>query len=152
MILTGDGPERKKIEKKIEESKMNNIILFGSTDKVNLVMNVSDVFVLPSKYESFGAVLLEAMASGLPCVAFRPDGKKFVTASDEIIKDGETGFLVPPKDSKSLAEKIIILLKDKNLREQMGNAGRERLKDFSIEKMVQETENIYDNLLKKYER
>lgn len=134
------------LKERAKELGVEKNIIFAdfSPDPVGL-MSQFDIFVLSSLWEGFGLVLLEAMSVGRPIVATN------VGPIPEIIQDGKNGFLVSPRDSKKLAEKIIILLKDKNLREKMGNAGKERLKEFSIEKMVRETEGVYDNLLKRYE-
>jgi alpha-maltose-1-phosphate synthase len=78
------------------------------------------VFVLPSFREPFGLVFLEAMAHGLPCVGTN------IEAIPEIIADGETGFIVPPGDDEMLAERLILLLKNPELRRRMGSAGRAR--------------------------
>ena len=76
------------------------------------------------------------MASGLPCIAFKPDGKKIITASDEIITDGKTGFLV--KDEKEMAEKIDLLLSNEKLREKMGKVARKGAEKYSWEKCAEE--------------
>jgi alpha-maltose-1-phosphate synthase len=78
------------------------------------------IFALPTLREAFGLVFLEAMAYGLPCVGTH------VEAVPEIIADGETGFIVPPGDDEALAERLVQLLKDPELRRRMGNAGRAR--------------------------
>lgn len=80
----------------------------------------ADLFVLPTFNECFPLVLLEAMEQGLPCIASAIGG------TPEIIDEGKTGFLVPCKEVRPLAERIELLLKDKNLREQLGKAGREK--------------------------
>lgn len=137
---------KNRLKDRARELGVEKNIIFADFDPDPVgLMSQFDIFVLPSLWEGFGLVLLEAMSVGRPIVATN------VGPIPEIIQDGQNGFLVPPKDLKILAEKIIILLKDKNLREKMGNAGRERLKEFSIEKMVRETEDVYDNLLKRYE-
>lgn len=144
------GHDEKGIKESLEDyaeqiGVAKNIIFDDfNPDPVSL-MSQFDIFALSSLWEGFGLVLLEAMSVGKPIIATN------VGPIPEIIRDGKDGFLVPPKDSKKLAEKIILLLKDKNLREKMGEAGKERLKDFSIERMVKETESVYDDLLKKYE-
>lgn len=76
------------------------------------------VFVLPSRSEGMGRVLIEAMATGKPCVGTRVGG------IPNIIQDGKTGFLVAPENPRELTEKLCLLLADKELRQQMGEAGR----------------------------
>ena len=81
----------------------------------------ASIFVMPSLCEPFGLVFLEAMAYALPCIGTRID------AMPEIITDGETGFLVTPKNVNDLAEKIITLLKNVRLLESMGEKGSEKV-------------------------
>ena len=81
------------------------------------------MFVLPSLYEPFGMVLLEAMAHGLPCIGTK------VGAMPEIIADGETGLLVPPVDASALADALERLLTNHDVRRRMGLAGRSRLEE-----------------------
>ncbi len=96
-----------------------------------------DVFAMPSLTEAFGVVFLEAMASGLPVVGTRVGG---VT---EIINDGENGLLVPPHDSRALAEAILRLLRDRTLREQLTQAGLTTARSFSVERMMMCTYQVY---------
>ena len=101
-----------------------------------------DLLVLTSEKEHFGRVLIEAMACAKPVVATNAGGVP------EIVKDGETGILVPPKDSSAMAEAIITLLQDKERARRMGLAGRERVeKMFDIKENARKTEEIYKNLL-----
>lgn len=93
------------------------------------------VFVMPSIQENFGHVFLEAMAYKTPCIGSTVD------AMPEIIKEGKTGFLVPPNDYRALANKIIMLLQDETMKRKMGQEGRKRLEnyftwDIVIDKMV----------------
>ena len=86
--------------------------------------------------------VLEAMAAGLPVVATAVGG------TPEVVVDGVTGLLVPPRDPHALAEAILRLLRDPDLRKRMGGAGRERVAaHFSVEQMVQRTEKLYEHLL-----
>ena len=102
-----------------------------------------DVSVLCSLREGFSNVVIEAMASGKPVIASNVGG------NPEAILDGKTGFLFEPQDPDELAAKAILLLKDKNLREGMGSAARKRAEDvFSIKKMVERYENLYQPLLR----
>jgi phosphatidylinositol alpha-mannosyltransferase len=90
--------------------------------------------------ESFGIVLLEAMASGLPIIA------SDIPGYNEVVTQGKEGFLVPPKDSSSLAEAIIRLAEDEDLREKMGAYGREKVKEFSWPKIVDSIVNYYNRV------
>ena len=91
-----------------------------------------------------GRSVLEAMVSGKPVVASRVGGIV------DLVQDGVTGILVEPGDYQALAKAIIRLLKDKGLRQKMGEEARKRVDErFSTEKMVAEIEKIYNELLKK---
>jgi glycosyltransferase involved in cell wall biosynthesis len=87
--------------------------------------------------------ILEAMAAGLPVVATAVGG------TPEVVVDGVTGFLVPPRDPEALADAILCLLRDPELRKRMGTVGRARVTEhFSVEQMVGKTEALYEQLLK----
>ena len=83
-----------------------------------------DLVVMPSRSEGFGIVAIEAMAAGVPIVASRID------ALSEVIKDGETGLLFKPGDDSDLAEKIILLIENPNLRKKLGVAGNKHARKF----------------------
>jgi len=88
--------------------------------------------------------LLEAMAAGLPSVATQVGGMS------EVVDDGKTGLLVPPADSRALAESMITLLKDRMLAKRIGAAAREVVaRRFSLTKMIQDYQEIYAALLRK---
>ena len=141
LLIVGHDDEglREDLEKLIAKLGLEGeVFLPGYLDGAS-VMNSIDVFVLPSLWEGFGLVLLEAMAAGKPIVASK------VNAIPEIVIDGETGILVPSKDPEALANAIISMLRKPEHSIAMGQRGRERLaREFSIERMVRETEKIYE--------
>ena len=93
---------------------------------------------MSSVTEGLGTSLLDAMAAGKPIVATTTGG------IPEVVVDGETGFLVPPRDDRAMADAIITLLKDSAQRAQMGAAGLARAQSkFSAERMLQETLRVY---------
>jgi len=117
-------------------------IFTGFRDDVPNLLATMDVFVLPSLWEGVPMALLEAMAMAKPVVATEVGG------IPEIVIDGVTGLLVPPRDPDALAEAIIALLQDRERAEAMGQAGRERVeKYFTVERMVQKTEALYEELI-----
>lgn len=114
----------------------------GFQEKVFPYLDAMDLFVLASVDEGFGIVLLEAMASGKPVVATRVDGPP------EIVEDGQTGLLVPPRDPEALAKALVKLLKDPQRRASMGRRGRERVETvFSPDSQMQTLAGLYDHLV-----
>ena len=101
-----------------------------------------DLSVLCSLREGFSNVILESMASGIPVLASNVGG------NPEAIVEGVTGFLFEPLNPDELAAKVILLFKDKELRERMGRAGRERAERFfNRNQMAKDYEKIYEQLL-----
>jgi glycosyltransferase involved in cell wall biosynthesis len=101
-----------------------------------------DVLVSASRSEAFGMVLVEAAACGVPVVATATEGAK------EIVKDGETGSIVPIDDARALAAAVSVLLRDERLRRTLGSRAREAARvRFSLERMVTETERVYAEAL-----
>ncbi len=101
----------------------------------------SEFVVIPSYYEPFGIVALEAMACGCPVIASRTGGLA------EIITDGVNGYLVSVGDYLQLAQRMVNLLQDKPRRESMGQAARKRAAEFSWQKTAAQTLNLYDRLV-----
>jgi glycosyltransferase involved in cell wall biosynthesis len=105
-------------------------------------MHALDAFAMPSIWEGFGLVLLEAMAAARPIVA------SAVATIPEVVLDAETGLLVPAGDPLALAEALAQLASNPELARQYGERGRQRLQQlFSIDKMVGDTELLYRELL-----
>lgn len=120
----------------------DRVHVLGPRRDVPAIMQAIDVFAMPSMWEGFGIVLLEAMAAARPIVASR------VATIPEVVLDGETGLLVPPADAPALAEALRTLAHDRVLAERLGQAGRARLETrFSLQKMVADTELLYDEAL-----
>lgn len=106
-------------------------------------LSAMDLFVLPSLWEGFGLVLLEAMAAGLPIIATR------VTAVPEIIKHKETGLLTAPKDSSGLAKQIRYLLEHPDVSSALGCRAQEQVVEkFSVSRMVTDTVQLYEDCLR----
>ncbi|MCZ6799409.1 MAG: glycosyltransferase [Nitrospirae bacterium] len=119
----------------------SNVIFAGFQKNVNQFVNVVDVFVLPSIMEGFGIVLLEAMALRKAIVACRVGG------IPEVITDGVTGILVPPKDSNALAKAIVGLITDEKAKRRFGEAARKVVEErFSQEMAMKRIENLYRDL------
>jgi rhamnosyl/mannosyltransferase len=105
----------------------------------------ADIFVLPAnaRSEAFGTVLLEAMASGLPCIT-----TELGTGTSWVVQDGKTGFVVLPKDPSALARAINKFLTNKSLLQQFSQASLDRVRTgFSQDKMISNVMEVYTNLL-----
>lgn len=124
---------------------LQNVITFtGFRSDIPEVMAAFDIFAFPSHAESFGIVLIEAMAMGRPVVSTNCDGVL------DIVVDGETGIYVHPRNGKELAEALARLIEDSSLRESMGKAGRKRVEElFDQRKQLNKLEGIYYELLEK---
>jgi len=150
LLIIGAGPEKETLVNRAHKLGLENRIHFpGVVDTEDLpsYYHAADVFVLPSinkcgKTEALGVVLLEAMASGCPVIGSNVGG------IPDIIIDGETGFLVPEQRPEILAEKIVQLLLDDNLREQFRQNGLIRVRDkFSWEKVSKDFGDVFDLVL-----
>lgn len=144
LLVIGDGILRNRLETvSIESGIKDNVRFVGLQDNPSDLVKDADLFVLPSLYEAFGLVLLEAMALRKAVIASKVNG------IPEVVIDNETGILVPPAQSTMLAEAIINLAQNKELAEKMGIAGYKRVNElFSREKMVSNFDNLYQRLLK----
>jgi phosphatidylinositol alpha-mannosyltransferase len=140
LIVAGDGPERENCEKFVRENNLNDVIFLGNVkQELPLLYATCDIFCAPSIFgESFGLVILEAMASGKPVVGFANEGYKELMKG----KKGEK-FLARPKDFKELAKKIEILIKNTKLREDLGKWGRKEAKKYSWEKIADKILDFY---------
>ena len=145
LLLIGEGEDKEKLIKYAKELNLEkNVIFTGYRENVEELMVLMDIFVLTSLREGLSRVLVEAAAAGLPSIAFNIDG------IPEIIKDNHNGFLVEPRNVIQLAEKISKYIDNKPLVLMHGRNGREFVKGkWSIEGMVKETEQIYNDLVEK---
>ena len=142
-VIIGDGPERAGLLALSKRLELTDRVRFvGHQENVWAWLAALDVFVLSSDWEGMPNALLEAMAAGLPVVATEVGG------IPDVMVESVNGFLVPPRDPTSLAQAITHLLDDPDLRQQMGQVGRERvIEHFSVERMVERTQNLYEQLL-----
>lgn len=127
VLMVGDGPARGELEKLNGHLGLGGIVRFlGAQDDVRPFLHAADVFVFPSRGESFGGAQVEAMACGLPCIALRPDGAVIRNANLEIIEHEKTGLLVNRAEPAALAAATERLLEDRKLRMKLGQAARRR--------------------------
>jgi len=139
LVIAGDGERRHALESKARLLNIADAVHFlGWRNDVPSIMIDLDILVVPSLWEGFGLVTLEAMALSKPIVASN------VSALPEIISHGETGLLVPPADSAALADSILNLLRDPEKAKTFGPRGRARLeKEFTIQRMAQRHVVVY---------
>jgi len=144
VAIVGDGSFRKQLEEIVKRLKLNDYVKFLGTRKdINELMKSSRIFVLPSNWEGLPMAILEAMSMRLPIVATDVGG------IPEIIKDGENGLLVPPRDSRILAKTIFQLLIDKNLQTRLTQSAYKKVrKEYSIQNYIKNTLNLYESLIK----
>ena len=113
----------------------------GWRSDIDEIMPLFDIFVLPSLNEGMGRVLVEAMAAGKPIVASNVGG------IPDLVEHDRNGLLVPPGDEKALAASIKQLINDPEKAKLMGQRGRKRCNQFSVEAMVAKIDNLYQELL-----
>jgi len=122
----------------------DRIAYIGPRDDIPEVLSILDVSVLTSLSEGFSNTILESMAAGKPVVATNVGG------NPEAVVEGETGYLVPPKDAPALAARIVELLEQEELAKAMGKAGRERAASmFSLSRVVDEYEALFREVLER---
>lgn len=146
LVIVGDGPHKNFLVNLSKKLNVDDIVSFiGFRKDTYNIYQLCDIFVLPSRQEPFGIVLVEAMAAKKPIVASKIDGIK------EVVLDGETGFLVEPNNPEKLSETIekMLTMKIEEVK-LMGEKGYNRCQQmFSMEKMVQGYSNIYNEYFQK---
>jgi glycosyltransferase involved in cell wall biosynthesis len=138
-----------KVEELIKELGLQDQVRFlGRLPDVSLMKEYAEaaVFILPSKEESQGIVLIEAMATGTPVIATNSGGMPY------LVEDGRNGFLVSVGDSQAMADRISVLLKDAGSRRTMGAEGKEMAAQFLPEKIAEQHIGLYRQLLKDVNR
>jgi len=139
VAFVGDGERKSLLRQEVEKLGLNERVIFlGERRDVPEILAASDIFVLSSNWEGLPRSIIEAMMAGLPVVATKVGG------IPELVEDGVTGFLVPPKDPRALAEALQKLIENPDLRRRMGEAGRKKaLREFTLDRMLHETERVY---------
>ncbi len=146
LVIVGEGPLKSDCQNWAKDNKLKNVIFEESVpvDKIPSYYRSCDIFVSPAIFgESFGLVLIEAMASGIPVVAFANEGYK------NVLTGKGAKFLAKPRDYKMLAEKLEILIKDAKLRKEMGEWGIKESKKYSWPKIAGQVLDFYQVCLKK---
>ena len=142
LLVVGDGPARPAIEAGIARLGLaGHVRLAGRIRQLGDLVGAMDVFASACLSEGFGISFVEAMALGVPCVAFRLGG------IPEVVVDGETGLLVPPRDVHAFAEALVRLAGDARLRAKLGEAGRTRVAaHFTPERYADAMMALYDRV------
>lgn len=145
LLIIGDGPERDALVDWTKNTRNDDRVRFlGHREDVSRLLAVMDIFLLPSEFEGMPNALMEAMNAGLPAVASNIPG------NDELVVDGETGYLVAVGDTTQLASRVNRLLDDDVMRTSLGQAGQRRVREaFSVEKMVEAHVRLYRDLAAK---
>jgi len=153
LIIIGGDPEEDREKLSSEMARLQTLCVKLGLDDIVVFLgkrgqntlpyyySAAEVVVMPSFYESFGMVALEAMACGTPVIASQVGGLAF------LVKDGETGYFVPAQDPEELASKLCSVFLDNENRHQMASAAEEYAKDYSWEKITSTIVKVYENLL-----
>lgn len=138
--------EMARLQQLCDDLAMGQTVIFlgkRAQDTLPYYYSAAEVLVMPSFYESFGMVALEAMACGTPVIASQVGGLAF------LVRDGETGFHVPEGDPSALCDKLTLLLSDRGLRERMGNCAAEYAQGYNWEKIAAQIVGVYEGLTRK---
>lgn len=143
--IVGEGPERSKLEKEIKKLNLgDSILLTGYSNNVKKEMLESSIFVMTSIFEGFPLVLLEAMSYGLPIVTF-----DYQFGPKDIIKEGINGFLIENRSIENLSKKIILLIQNKQIRENMNYQALIQIKKFELSNIISQWMNLFNSLVTK---
>ena len=141
LLLAGDGPERERLESMAESAGIRAFFP-GFRQDIHRILRAADIYVCPSLHEEFGQVLTEGMATGLACVASETGG--FL----EIASGGEDSLTFESGNPGALAEKITLLLDDRELREKLGEKAREKaVSQFGLDRMIEKKASLYERLI-----
>jgi len=143
LLMIGDGPDRATAEWMVHQNGLASAVTFlGKQSQVQELLNCADLMLLPSDLESFGLAVLEAMACGVPAVCSRVGGVP------EVVSDGVEGYLVTPRDIKTMAARALEILTDPGRQERMGKAARERaLSQFCSSRIIPLYEKLYERVI-----
>jgi N-acetyl-alpha-D-glucosaminyl L-malate synthase BshA len=142
LILVGDGPERYTVERLIRDYDLGDRVIFlGKVRDTSHVLEIADLFLLPSETESFGLAALEAMAVGVPVISSNAGG------IPEVNIHGETGFLSAVGDVKDMAKNALYILSSNEILERFKQNSLRRSHDFDMDKILPMYEKLYEEVL-----
>lgn len=133
LYIVGDGPDKKKFEKYIENNHLEERVILTGRQNVYEYLKIAQIFVLPSNYEGMPNSLIEALASGIPCIATDCSGG----GAAELITDHVNGSLIPVNDEKAMASALEELANNKELREQYSREGYKLNDRLDFNKIIQ---------------
>lgn len=140
VLLVGDGSNRKNLENYVREKELP-VDFLGHISAIDEIYSISDIIVNTSNSEALSFAALEGFSHKKPVVAFDIDG------INEVIDDGVDGYLVKFMDYEAFSERLVKLMKDKDLRIRLGENGYEKVRTkFTVERMVKQIENIYGGM------
>lgn len=141
LLMIGDGPERQHAEDLCRKlGTCNDIRFLGKQDQMEEILNITDLFLLPSQYESFGLAALEAMACGVPVISSNAGGLP------EINVEGKTGYLADVGDIETMAARALDILEDDERLLQFKQRALEHANEFSISRIVPQYEALYEKV------
>ncbi|HNQ95015.1 MAG TPA: glycosyltransferase, partial [Anaerolineales bacterium] len=154
LAIIGGDPSASPEEMNVEMARLKNlcevlgldqsVVFLGvrDQDKLSYYYSAAEVVVMPSHYESFGMVALEAMACGTPVIASEVGGLAY------LVRDGETGFTIPAEEPETLCEKLSWLLNDDELHAKMSAQAAAYAQDYAWEKIAKQIVDVYEGLVK----
>jgi N-acetyl-alpha-D-glucosaminyl L-malate synthase BshA len=145
LMMVGDGPEKEKAEQLCQElGILDKVIFFGNSNEIDTILCQTDLFLLPSKTESFGLVALEAMACGVPVISSNAGGLP------EVNKDGFSGYLSEVGDIQGMAENAIAILKNDDVLAEFKKNALVTAQKFDIKNILPVYEDLYQRAISKY--
>ncbi|MBS1780307.1 MAG: N-acetyl-alpha-D-glucosaminyl L-malate synthase BshA [Bacteroidetes bacterium] len=145
LLMIGDGPERQNIEEYCRTlTQCNDIRFLGKQEQVDEILSITDLFILPSQYESFGLSALEAMACGVPVISTNAGGLP------EINVQGVTGYMSNVGDVDDMAEKALHILSSDDTLKTFKTAAIKHAEKYSRQRIIPLYEQLYDNVLANY--
>lgn len=143
LVIAGDGPTRIDVERRIEDLKLcNNVHLLGVKSNMQEIMCSSDVFLLNSTLEGMPLTLLEAMSCSLPVITTPAGGVP------ELVRADKDGYVTKGFEQEEFAQAILHLLENDDERKRLARAGRQRVNDFDVEKIVPMYEKVFNEVIR----
>lgn len=144
LLIVGSGPCGEELQHLVKALGLSDrVTLMGTRDDIPRLLRCMDVFALPSFSEGISNTVLEAMAAGLPVIATDVGG------NGELVRNKETGMLIPNRNDQALKDAILLYLKNRDLILQHGNSGRDRVeKQYSLSKMLADYDELYTSLVR----